>query len=245
MSSRIDELFEQAAKLEHEVERELNTARDRWHYRIESGRIRFEQDVRTAHKRLRHSIPKYLSESNLLTVLVSPVIYSLVIPIAILDLWVTVYQWACFPVYDVDRVRRSTYVVFDRQHLAYLNAIEKVNCLYCAYANGVFAYVREVAGRTEQVPGVRFATRDAYADPIRTIGNSSSTATRRGTRRSCLSCGRACTRTESTNARPIDSGAGAAASHALSASIRDAPQTGSRRRGPSAGDAGLGGSSSR
>ncbi len=116
MSSRIDELFEQAAKLEHEVERELNTARDRWHYRIESGRIRFEQDVRTAHKRLRHSIPKYLSESNLLTVLVSPVIYSLVIPIAILDLWVTVYQWACFPVYDVDRVRRSTYVVFDRQH---------------------------------------------------------------------------------------------------------------------------------
>jgi len=33
---------------------------------------------------------------------------------------------------------------------AYLNLIEKVNCGYCGYANGVLAYVREIAGRTEQ-----------------------------------------------------------------------------------------------
>jgi hypothetical protein len=44
-------------------------------------------------------------------------------------------------------VRRSTYIVIDRQNLAYLNAIEKANCVYCGYANGVFAYVREIAGR--------------------------------------------------------------------------------------------------
>ena len=50
----------------------------------------------------------------------------------------------------IAQVRRSTYIVIDRHHLAYLNAIEKVNCVYCWYANGVFAYVREVAGRTEQ-----------------------------------------------------------------------------------------------
>ena len=41
-------------------------------------------------------------------------------------------------------------MVIDRHHLAYLNAIEKLNCVYCGYANGVFAYVREIAGRTEQ-----------------------------------------------------------------------------------------------
>jgi hypothetical protein len=34
--------------------------------------------------------------------------------------------------------------------LAYLNPIEKLNCLYCAYANGVFAYTTEIAARTEQ-----------------------------------------------------------------------------------------------
>ena len=53
-------------------------------------------------------------------------------------------------VYGIARVRRSDYVVMDRHHLAYLNAIEKINCEYCGYANGVFAYVREIAARTEQ-----------------------------------------------------------------------------------------------
>jgi hypothetical protein len=47
-------------------------------------------------------------------------------------------------------VQRSSYIVIDRHHLGYLNAIEKANCMFCSYANGVFAYTREVAGRTEQ-----------------------------------------------------------------------------------------------
>jgi hypothetical protein len=74
----------------------------------------------------------------------------MVVPIALLDLWITVYQVICFPVYGIVKVRRAGYIVFDRHHLAYLNAIEKLNCVYCGYANGVFAYVREIAGRTEQ-----------------------------------------------------------------------------------------------
>jgi hypothetical protein len=74
----------------------------------------------------------------------------LIVPIAILDLWTSAYQWVCFPVFRVPLVRRSSYVVIDRYHLSYLNTIEKMNCLYCSYANGVFAYVREIAGRTEQ-----------------------------------------------------------------------------------------------
>ena len=47
-------------------------------------------------------------------------------------------------------MRRSDHVVFDRARLAYLNWIEALNCLYCSYANGVIAQVREIAGRTEQ-----------------------------------------------------------------------------------------------
>jgi hypothetical protein len=72
------------------------------------------------------------------------------VPIALLDLWISVYQAICFRAFGIARVRRSAYIVIDRQHLAYLNAIEKLNCVYCGYANGVFAYVREIAGRTEQ-----------------------------------------------------------------------------------------------
>ena len=46
--------------------------------------------------------------------------------------------------------RRRDYFVLDRYRLGYLNAIEKVNCTYCSYANGLIAYIREIAARTEQ-----------------------------------------------------------------------------------------------
>ncbi len=68
----------------------------------------------------------------------------------LMDLLVTVYQTICFPVYRMPKVRRSDYLVFDREDLPYLNAIEKFNCLFCSYGNGVAAYTREVAARTEQ-----------------------------------------------------------------------------------------------
>jgi len=150
MASHLDELLERMAGLERQVHVELNRAGERWRYRIEAGRVRFEHDVHAAHKRLKQSVPRFLRESEAVTIAIAPVIYSLVLPIALLDLWVTVYQAICFRAFGIARVKRSAYVVIDRQHLAYLNGIEKLNCVYCGYANGVFAYVREVAGRTEQ-----------------------------------------------------------------------------------------------
>ncbi len=35
---------------------------------------------------------------------------------------------------------RGAHFTFDRHRLGYLNLIEKLNCDYCAYANGLFAY---------------------------------------------------------------------------------------------------------
>ena len=149
MPPRMSHLLGRLAQIEQDVERELSQAQTRLSYRLVAGRIRFEQDVRRAHQRLKQGIPRFVWQASLLHVLTAPVIYSLVVPVALLDLWITVYQWICFPVYGVARVSRSTYVVIDRHHLAYLNGIEKLNCLFCGYANGVFAYAREVAGRTE------------------------------------------------------------------------------------------------
>jgi hypothetical protein len=40
--------------------------------------------------------------------------------------------------------------VIDRYALNYLNAMEKLNCVYCGYVNGLIAYVQEIAARTEQ-----------------------------------------------------------------------------------------------
>jgi hypothetical protein len=82
--------------------------------------------------------------------LTAPVIYSLLLPILLLDLWASLYQQICFRVYGIARVRRSDYLVIDRDLLPYLDPVDKLNCAFCGYANGVIAYVREIASRTEQ-----------------------------------------------------------------------------------------------
>ena len=68
----------------------------------------------------------------------------MIIPFVLLDLFVTVYQTVCFPVYGVPKARRSDYVAIDRKKLCYLNALEGINCLYCSYGNGVLAYAVEI-----------------------------------------------------------------------------------------------------
>jgi len=47
------------------------------------------------------------------------------------------------------RYENLTKIVFDRHYLGYLNPIEKLNCLYCSYFNGVLQYTSAVPARTE------------------------------------------------------------------------------------------------
>jgi hypothetical protein len=112
--------------------------------------VKFEEHVLKRHRELKMRLSHYILGARPLMLITAPVIYSLILPFMLLDLFVTVYQWVCFPVYGMPLVRRSDYMVIDRGHLAYLNVIEKVNCMYCSYGNGVIAYVREVASMTEQ-----------------------------------------------------------------------------------------------
>jgi hypothetical protein len=74
----------------------------------------------------------------------------MILPIGLLDIALSIYQAVCFRLYDIPRVKRSDYIVIDRHHLAYLNIIEKLNCIYCGYGNGVISYAREIISRTEQ-----------------------------------------------------------------------------------------------
>ena len=99
---------------------------------------------------LKPGLLPFILHGRPLVFLIAPVIYSVALPLACLDLWLTAYQWLCFPAFGIPKVRRRDYFVIDHQRLPYLNAIEKLNCVYCSYANGTAAYVREVAARTEQ-----------------------------------------------------------------------------------------------
>jgi hypothetical protein len=93
---------------------------------------------------------KHLRTTRWLVILSSPLIYVCALPFLLLDAAVAIYQFVCFPIYGIPKVRRKDYLVFDRGRLAYLNTIEKVGCIYCSYANGLLALITEIAARTEQ-----------------------------------------------------------------------------------------------
>ncbi len=137
-------------ELEEELEAELARQRAQFRFTLQQRKVSFERDVRQRHRLLRRRLSAYVLGARPLILLSAPVIYAMIVPFVLLDLFVTLYQYICFPVYGIERVRRTEYLIFDRVHLAYLNGIEKLNCLYCSYANGVIAYVREIAARTEQ-----------------------------------------------------------------------------------------------
>lgn len=150
MTPRIAELTQKLHALEDEIEVELARRAAELRLTIDGKRIAFEQEVLAHHRKLRQRLLSYLAGANPWAVLTAPVIYAMIVPFAILDLAITVYQHVCFRAYGIPRVRRADYLLFDRGRLAYLNWIERFNCAYCSYGNGVIAYAREVAARTEQ-----------------------------------------------------------------------------------------------
>ena len=150
MSSKINELIDKIAKLENQLVEEIREQEAEVHYKLEGTRVKFEDSVLEAHRRLKVAIIPWLRSSLLRNILSVPFIYAMIIPLAFMDLTITLYQHICFRLYNVARVRRGDYIVMDRHQLSYLNGIEKFNCFYCGYGNGVIGYSREVLARTEQ-----------------------------------------------------------------------------------------------
>ena len=149
-SPRIDDLLNQIRTLQASLEEELRRKRDEFEFVIEEKRVRFAREIIKQQRRYKVGLFRFLRDSRLLVILTAPFIYAVFIPFVLLDAAVTLYQTVCFPVYRIPKVQRRDYIVFDRSDLPYLNLIEKINCAYCSYGNGVAAYVREVAARTEQ-----------------------------------------------------------------------------------------------
>ncbi len=150
MTNRVDALIDRIRLLEHELEIEFSKQRSGFQFGLEHGRARFEEEaIRRLTERRTHLL-NYVFRSPLLVAVTAPVIYSLLIPFLLVDFWVSIYQAVCFRVYGIPQVRRGPMMNFDRTGLPYLNALEKLNCAYCSYVNGVIAYAREIGARTEQ-----------------------------------------------------------------------------------------------
>ncbi|MBU0943192.1 MAG: hypothetical protein KJ804_20850 [Proteobacteria bacterium] len=150
MNNRLQELLTKIKQLEQELLIELQKKEKEYFYEVRDKKVRFQEDVKEKNRRLVKTIRRYLNEASLLNIISVPVIWSCLVPALFLDLVVSLFQVICFPIYSIPKVKRGDYIIFDRQYLSYLNLIEKINCCYCGYFNGLIEYVREISGRTEQ-----------------------------------------------------------------------------------------------
>lgn len=146
MREHLEELLARIRALQEEVEAEYRARFEEF----ERRRRELAGEFLRQQRRYKVGLLRFLFRSRFLVVLSAPVIYAVALPLLLLDLFVTIYQAICFPIYRIPKVRRADFLVFDREDLPYLNLIEKLNCFYCSYGNGVIAYAREVAARTEQ-----------------------------------------------------------------------------------------------
>lgn len=150
MNDRIQQLLAQINALEDELRIAVNEQQSSIFFQIKGKRVEFEQSIKETHRKLKMNFFRWLVTNRPQNFITGPIIYSMIIPLLVTDLFITFYQLTCFPIYGIKKVRRSDYVIFDRQQLNYLNFIEKFHCTYCAYGTGMIAYISEIVARTEQ-----------------------------------------------------------------------------------------------
>ena len=150
MNERISQILAQMAALEGDLRSAVQEQESKMFFQIKGKRVEFESSVKAAHRKLKTNFFRWLVTNRPQNLITGPIIYAMIFPLMMLDLCVSFYQWACFPIYGVTRVRRSDYIVFDRHHLGYLNFIEKFHCTYCEYGNGLMSYMTEILARTEE-----------------------------------------------------------------------------------------------
>lgn len=148
--NKIHDIIEDIKRLENELLVEMQKKEDEFFYTIKGKKVYFEEEAKKYQKTLIIKIREYISKSSLLNIISVPFIWSCIIPAIFLDVSVSIYQFVCFKIYNIPEVRRSKYIIIDRKYLQYLNIIEKINCFYCEYFNGLIAYIQEIAARTEQ-----------------------------------------------------------------------------------------------
>lgn len=150
MNDRIQQLLNQINVLEDELRTALSEQPSTMFFQIKGKRVEFEKSIKETHRRLKINFFRWLVTDRPQNLITGPIIYAMIIPLLVTDLFVSFYQLICFPIYGIKKVRRADYIIFDRQNLSYLNFIEKFHCTYCAYGTGMIAYISEIVARTEQ-----------------------------------------------------------------------------------------------
>jgi hypothetical protein len=149
---RVDfaDTLERIVQLEKELEREIKKKNREIVKNYHKQKIRFEESIRKQQEKYRVNLLRYVFNARLRSFVLAPIIYFMVIPISFFDVSIFIYQHITFRVLGIPIVERKDYFTIDRHHLGYLNLLEKFNCVYCGYGNGVTSYGKEILARTEQ-----------------------------------------------------------------------------------------------
>ena len=86
MSAQIDELLTRIKGLELELQAEFARQSADLHYTLEHGRAVFEAEILRRHRELQTRLTKYIMGAKPLVVITAPFIYSLIIPLVLLDM---------------------------------------------------------------------------------------------------------------------------------------------------------------
>ena len=96
----------------------------------------------------------------------APFVWIIIFPLIILDILIELYKQVCFRLYGIELIRRRNYIRIDRHRLKYLNWLEKINCAYCGYANGLLNYSAAIAGATEKYwCGIKHKKYNGFKEP--------------------------------------------------------------------------------
>ncbi len=150
MKSKLSKLYKEIREKRDELFQEMEKMKDKYNFDYIKGKIVFSKKQKEENKKERLPTYRYMLGAQIRHIISMPFIYGMIVPALFLDIFLFVYQQTCFRLYRIPLVKRKEYITAERKHLDYLNWIQKINCLYCSYVNGIFSYAVEIGGRTEK-----------------------------------------------------------------------------------------------
>ena len=148
--SRIKRIIEKIDSLNESLRVEYARLSGKYGFSVRKRTVVFIERFNERNKTFRIPAWKYVVPKNIRHVMSIPFIYMMIVPSVLLDLFISLYNITALPLYHIPKVKRKEHFIYDRQFLSYLNVIQKVNCVYCSYVNGLFSFSSEIAARTER-----------------------------------------------------------------------------------------------
>ena len=150
MKSKINEIIKDIENKKNELLIEYEKIKEKYGFSFKKWKIVFNDKESKYNKTFKPWLFRYVIFVKFKHLVSMPFIYSVIIPTIILDIFLFIFQQTCFRLYGIPLVKRLDYIIFDRRFLDYLNIVQKFNCLYCSYVNGIFSYAVEIWWRTEK-----------------------------------------------------------------------------------------------